>query len=94
MTKVKRGGITQMSERCIHDFEPGQCSLCKEPPKGINKIVYVTAGGMSFHNDPKCRTLNSGQDDAENKGLNIHPITPVKWAVANESRRRCRNCSG
>ncbi len=83
-----------MTERCIHDFEAGQCGLCKEPPKGVNKIVYVTSGGLAFHNDPKCRTLTSGQEDAESKGLETHPITPVKWAVAYETRRRCRNCCG
>jgi hypothetical protein len=83
-----------MIERCIHDFEPGQCGLCKEPPKGINQIVYVTGGGMAFHNKPNCRTLTQGQTEADDKGLNTHPITPVKWAVAAETRRKCRNCCG
>ena len=82
------------NERCIHEFATGQCGLCKEPPKGINKIVYITRGGMSFHNNPRCRTLASGQADAESKGLEVHPITPVKWAIADETRRRCRNCCG
>ena len=81
-----------MTERCIHDFELGQCGLCKEPPLGINPVVYTTQGGMAFHNDPSCRTLTEGQSEAEGKGLNVHPITPVKWATANESRRPCRNC--
>ena len=83
-----------MTERCLHDFESGQCGLCKEPPKGINKIVYITRGGMAFHNNPQCRTLASGQEEAESNGLETHPIAPVKWAVANDTRRRCRNCSG
>jgi hypothetical protein len=82
------------NERCIHEFAIGQCGLCKEPPKGINKIVYITRGGMSFHNNPRCRTLASGQAEADSKGLEVHPITPVKWAIANETRRRCRNCCG
>jgi hypothetical protein len=81
-----------MTERCVHDFELGQCGLCIEPTKGINKIVYVTQGGMAFHNQPGCRTLTEGQAEAEKKGLEIHPITPVKWAVAAETRRKSRNC--
>ncbi len=81
-----------MSERCIHEFEVDQCGLCKTPPKGIKKVVYITKGGMSFHNNPRCRTLASGQNEAEGKGLDIHPITPVNWAIANETRRQCRNC--
>jgi hypothetical protein len=94
MTAVRHGGITQVTDRCIHEFEIGQCGLCKEPPPGVNPVVYITQGGMAFHNDPRCRTLTEGQLEADGKGLNIHPITPIKWAVANETRRRCRNCCG
>ena len=56
---------------CIHELAVGQCSHCKEPPIGINKTVYVTKGGMAFHNDSMCETLNSGQAEAEIKGLLI-----------------------
>ena len=92
--EIRLGGTTRMTDTCIHDFELGQCGLCKEPPRGINPIVYITKGGMAFHNEPSCRTLTEGQTDAEKKGLEIHPITPVKWAVAAETRRKCRNCCG
>jgi hypothetical protein len=88
------GGTTRMTERCVHDFELGQCGLCKGPPKGINPIVYVTQGGMAFDNKPSCRTLTEGQVEAEKKGLETHPVTPVKWAVGAETRRKCRNCCG
>ena len=77
---------------CIHEFPIGQCSHCKEPPVGINKTVYTTKGGMAFHNDPKCLTLNSGQYEAESKGLEIHPINPIGWSDAFNTRRACRNC--
>jgi len=79
-------------DTCIHELPIGQCSHCKEAPIGINKVVYVTKGGLALHNDPKCETLNSGQDEADSKGLNIHPIYPVGWAEAFNSRRPCRNC--
>lgn len=79
-------------DNCIHELPIGQCSHCKEAPFGINKIVYVTKGGLALHNDPKCETLSSGQDEADSKGLEIHPITPVGWAEAFNSRRPCRNC--
>ena len=79
-------------DTCIHELPIGQCSHCKEAPIGINKVVYVTKGGIALHNDPKCETLNSGQDEADSKGLNIHPITPVGWAEAFNARRPCRNC--
>ena len=81
-----------MSELCIHELPIGQCSHCKVPPTGINKTVYVTKGGMAFHNDPKCETLNSGQAEAESKGLEIHPINPIGWGDAFSARRPCRNC--
>jgi hypothetical protein len=81
-----------MTELCIHEFPIGQCSHCKVPPTGVNKTVYVTKGGMAFHNDPKCKTLNSGQAEAESNGLDIHPINPIGWSDAFSSRRPCRNC--
>ena len=81
-----------MSELCIHDFATGQCAQCKEPPRGINKTVYVTKGGLAFHNNWKCETLIAGQAEAESKGLEIHPINPIGWADAWNTRRPCRNC--
>jgi hypothetical protein len=92
--EIRLGGTIRMADRCIHDFEIGRCGLCKEPPRGINPIVYITTGGMAFHNEPSCRTLTEGQTEAEKKGLEIHPVTPIKWAVAAETRRKCRNCCG
>ena len=81
-----------MSEFCIHELPLEQCGHCKLPPHGINKIVYVTAGGTSFHNRPSCSTLKTGQDEAEAMGKDIHPIRPIGWAVAANDRRACRNC--
>ena len=81
-----------MSEKCIHDLELGQCSHCKLPPRGINRIVYVTSGGLAFHNRPNCETLLAGQEEADEKGMNIHPINPMGWGAAFASKRPCRNC--
>ena len=81
-----------MSDKCIHDPELGQCSHCKLPPAGINKIVYVTSGGLAFHNRPNCETLMAGQEEADEKGMNIHPITPMGWGAAFATKRACRNC--
>ena len=77
---------------CIHELPHGQCSLCKLPPPGIRNLVYVTKGGLAFHNDYKCRTLLEGQLEAESKGMTVHPINPIQWADAFASRRPCRNC--
>ena len=81
-----------MNDLCIHELQINQCSHCKQPPSGINKIVYITAGGTSFHNIPYCATLKSGQDEAEALGLNTHPINPIGWAEAFNSRKACRHC--
>ena len=81
-----------MEETCHHDLPIGQCALCKKPPEGINKIVYTTKGGLAFHNDYKCRTLQEGQQEAELKGMDTHPINPTNWSDAFSSRRPCRNC--
>lgn len=77
---------------CIHELPLGQCTFCKSPPVGVNRIVYTTKGGLAFHNDFKCRTLLEGQLEAESKGLNVHPISPLGWADAFAGRRPCRNC--
>ena len=61
-------------DNCIHELPIGQCSHCKEAPHGINKIVYVTKGGLALHNDPKCETLSSGQDEADSKGAKLEEL--------------------
>lgn len=86
------GGGMMVNHKCIHELPLGQCSLCKPPPIGLQRIVYMTAGGLAFHNDHKCRTLLEGQAEAASKGLTIHPINPVLWSDAFSLRRPCRNC--
>lgn len=81
-----------MEKFCLHEMPLGQCSHCKVPPNGINKVVYITAGGTSFHNIPYCATLKTGQDEAEALGMETHPIIPVGWAEAFNTRKACRNC--
>jgi hypothetical protein len=74
-------------DNCIHELPIAQCSHCKEAPFGINKIVYVTKGGLALHNYPKCETLSSGQDEADAKGMEIHPINPFGWLMAATLRK-------
>ena len=81
-----------MDDLCLHELPLGQCSICKAPPPGINKIVYITKGGTTFHNVTFCATLNAGQAEAETKDFDIHPIEPVSWSSVSISRRPCRNC--
>lgn len=78
--------------RCIHEMEVDQCAHCKSPPTGINKMVYVTLGGQVFHNDSNCEYLASGQNWAESKGYNLHPINPVSWGTAMATRGACELC--
>ena len=81
-----------MEDNCIHEWPRSTCGFCKPTPKGINKVVYITAAGWSFHNDAKCETLEKWQEDAQQKGMNIHPINPVAWGVAINDRSPCRSC--
>jgi len=82
-----------MSKRCeLTDLFVDQCGHCKKPPIGLNEIVYITKGGMVFHNDPKCEYLSSGQSFAANKGFEIHPINPIGWMHAMTSRGACELC--
>ena len=77
---------------CIHGLQIDYCSPCTPPPMGINKTVYVTKGGMAFHNDSECEALKLGQAEAEYKGLENHPINPTGWANAFNERKPCRTC--
>lgn len=92
MTLGTAARIQFMAGNCIHELPEGQCAHCKLPPKGINKIVYITKGGTTFHNVTFCATLNAGQAEAESLGLNIHPIMPISWAEVSINRKPCRNC--
>jgi hypothetical protein len=81
-----------VEEACLHELPLGQCSICKAPPPGINKIVYITKGGTTFHNITYCATLNAGQAEAEIKDFNIHAIEPVSYSSVSISRKPCKNC--
>jgi hypothetical protein len=81
-----------MSDRCIHDFLEGQCSLCQKPPYGINAIVYTTKGGQSFHNWNECQYLAAGQDFALSKGFDNHAINPIQWSAAKDNKSACQWC--
>ena len=78
--------------KCIHELELNTCSLCKEPPAGVPKIVYVTKLGRAYHSRATCEYLSSGHDWAQEKGQNNHPITPVQWSVAYLEYEPCLLC--
>ena len=52
------------SEECVHGMgNPQHCVLCKGSSL---PNVYVTAGGMSYHQTPNCPNLIKGQAKVEN----------------------------
>lgn len=81
-----------MSERCIHDLILDQCSDCKIPPRAINEFVYVTEQGQAFHNWRDCAFLIAGQEFAERKGFNTHPVVARKWSSVYSSKGACEWC--
>ena len=56
----------------LHDLPP-----VLPAPRQL-RIVSVTSGGAAYKNVPRCAWLLSGQDYAEGKDLNIHPIKPMQ----------------
>jgi hypothetical protein len=84
-----------MSESdCIHGLELSLCHMCKGPPPGIPKTVWVTAGGNHFHSREDCETLDSGQVEASSQGLQTHERRQVGWSEVSDKRSPCRNCCG
>lgn len=80
------------SNNCIHELPVGQCGLCKNPPEGINEIVFTTHTGQVFHNWRDCAFLVEGQKLATTRGQQNHPIQPIKWSVVFYSLGPCEWC--
>ena len=75
------------SEDCVHGLgSPRYCVLCK----GSNlPKVYITAGGMKYHQTPKCPNLIKGQNMVENPA----PIQTVPHGSEKVLYRKpCRKC--
>jgi len=84
--------VTNMSNRCIHDFAPGECGYCTETPFGINGVVFRTTFGKAFHNWNNCEYLESGQKFAESKGGSSTDIIPIVYSAASSSLYPCEWC--
>ena len=77
---------------CPHGMGDSEsCSYCRKPPRGINEIVYWTAGGDAFHNQISCELLSGGQHMAARVGLRNHPIQTGKYGSVGE-RGACSWC--
>ena len=77
---------------CEHGLPIQGCALCIAPPPGVNRVVFVTAGGTHFHNNQYCTALHSGQDDARDRGDKIHDIRATSWGQVQLEKTRCRTC--
>ena len=78
--------------KCLHELEIETCSLCKPPPLNVPNFVYVTKSGQKYHRVNDCEYLYSGQEWADSKGFENHPITPMKWSEATIEYEACLLC--
>ena len=74
-------------EECVHGMgNPQHCVLCKGSSL---PNVYVTAGGMSYHQTPNCPNLIKGQAKVENPA----PIETVPHGSEKmQNRNPCKKC--
>ena len=77
---------------CKHGVKIERCFDCRQPPEGVNGIVYITKGGSMFHNIAGCRYITVGQAIATAQGMNIHPIESVPYSQVALERDRCPSC--
>ncbi len=93
-TETLSGRTAKLLPECIHGLEGDSCHMCKAPPVGIPKTVWITAGGSHFHSRGDCETLDSGQNDAKDRGYRLHDRRQVGWSTVSDTRAPCRNCCG
>ncbi|MFI6579308.1 hypothetical protein ACIBFB_26285 [Nocardiopsis sp. NPDC050513] len=79
-------------ERCVHDFLPGQCGLCRPAPAGLTDRVTVTPGGSVFHRSARCEALVDGQRKAARMGLEVHDPQVVPLERVRHDRPPCIHC--
>jgi hypothetical protein len=77
---------------CKHGVNRERCFDCRKPPKGVNAVVYITKGGLAFHNRRSCMVLRMGQKGAESSGMNTHEVTSVAWNQVALERDACLYC--
>jgi len=85
-------GEIRRSAKCKHGVKRDRCFDCRKPPKGVNAVVYITKGGLAFHNRRDCKVLRMGQKGAESSGLNTHEVTSVAWSQVALERDACLYC--
>jgi hypothetical protein len=85
-------GEIRRSTKCKHGVRRDRCFDCRKPPKGVNAVVYITKGGLAFHNSRDCKVLRMGQKSAESSGMNTHEVTSVAWSQVALERDACLYC--
>jgi hypothetical protein len=80
-------------ERCKHDLPVGSCAFCRPPPPHLTKRVFRTARGEAFHRAESCTWLRNGQQDAERRDKQTHPVQLVDLVDAQTAGLEpCRHC--
>ena len=84
---MKPGEVDEFGE-CMHLQQVDLCTICKD-----YQSVYVTAGGMHFHLNPKCKNLLTGWEEVIANGGTPAPLETVSLAKAKElGRKPCKLC--
>ena len=77
-------------DRCRHDLPIGMCADC-DPLNAVK--VWISAGGVRFHNSAFCEALARGQRQVEERGGTPDPPREVPLPRAQEEGRTlCETC--
>ena len=87
---MKPGEVDEFGE-CMHLQQVDLYTICKD-----YQSVYVTAGGMHFHLNPRCNNLLAGWEEVSANGGSPAPLETVSLAKAKElgrkPRKLCKLC--
>jgi hypothetical protein len=79
------------SDRCVHDFSPGQCGICSITDPLLR--VWVSGGGRAYHKARSCPGLVEGQEKIWEAGGEVAEVRRVSLAEAVElGRVACQVC--
>jgi hypothetical protein len=81
-----------MTDRCVHEMLPGQCSYCVDIPFGITETIFITALGRAFHIWENCEYLESGQQFAVSRGGVAGEIFQKTWRAVADTHYPCEWC--
>lgn len=90
-TRNTKGDVRQHQGQCLHRRPLATCPVCgpgRQP-------VYITSGGLAFHLNPRCGSLEKGQDIVRARGGIVSPIEvvdPSQQSTELRRRRACRTC--